>query len=75
MTTQPIVGQKCWKNKGGIPSGPSAFRGYICLKVLHTSFSWKSLVSISFMVVETLGWTEERISANSVGLDDLNNST
>ena len=35
----PLVLQKCWKNRGGIPFDLGAFRGYICFRASLTSSS------------------------------------
>ena len=37
VTSSPMVGQNCWKNNGGIPSGPRAFKGFIYFKAKSTS--------------------------------------
>ena len=45
VTMLPIVSQKCWKKRGGMPLGLGDFKGYICFSAIQTSLPWKSLVS------------------------------
>ena len=48
---------KLLEEQGGMPSGPGAFRGYICFKASLTSAAVKFLVNAWFIEGVTFGWT------------------
>ena len=47
VTSASTTPQKCWKNKGGMPSGPEALRGAIFFKASFTSKAVKVSVKAS----------------------------